>query len=273
MEKYFANEELNNLWSRLVSATQEITGFELSNAGLREINDKLTLHYGFSPNIDPLTPGDYLKNIAGFARYKQTESAEGAPINLETIVKYLELKPYSFELTEDLVLYCHGRIPEYATLVLYKDHSIVSYYERTNLEFPLYLQSTADSDWTSGTKPAFDSGWYYVSIYIRDDEVYKISNEVYFHVWVPEINGIYEEDSRFYFWFLDPGYMEEQPSYIYWSVEKSDGASVIFQTTTKEEELYKGDWYDSLEPGEYTLYVEANFDNYENATSSATFYK
>lgn len=275
MGVYFQNEPLDNLWIRLVSATENITGNTISNGGLKEIFESLGNFYGIHPMADLqlTTPYEYLTHIAEIARYRYTGTTDGEKINLETIVNYLEQQPFSFELSDDLTLYCTGNYPEYVSLTIYKDDEWFNTYERTSIDFPLYLPGVPDSHWTTNTNVQFTYGKY-VAV-LNCDGVEVRTNEVWYGTaWTPEISAVYEDGNYFRVQWIDPGYMEAQPTWYCWSVEKTDGASPIFEACTSMGELYMGDWYDSLEPGEYILYVQADFDGYyENPTGYTTFYR
>lgn len=69
---YFDNTELNNLWARLVNATENLCG-GLSNTSIEGIHDALISYTGLIHNNIPSTPGDYVKGIAVCARYNNNE--------------------------------------------------------------------------------------------------------------------------------------------------------------------------------------------------------
>ena len=91
MERYFDNEILDGLWTRLVTRTEEIVGVPLSNTGIKGIHDVLLSHFNLTRDTEPKTPGDYMKGIAVCSRYHVNRTIDtDSNQTLEEIVTNLE---------------------------------------------------------------------------------------------------------------------------------------------------------------------------------------
>ena len=191
MGKYFTNETLDGLWTRLVNATKEITGSSLSNAGIKGIHDALLSHYGLSHENTPTTPGDYMKGIAVAARYKKYGTEEPHMFwSLKQIVEEFEKAGLTFTLNDNFVLTASESFAYYGDLylVLYKDNEIFGSIRGADGTIPFNFLHT--SSWADDPPPTFSTGTYYATIaWYSDEEMTQYnsakSNEIYI-VYTPQ---------------------------------------------------------------------------------------
>lgn len=64
----FDNATLNNVWTRIVTATTALCG-SIGGTGFKHVHDALIAYTGLKRSTTASTPGDYLKGIARCARH------------------------------------------------------------------------------------------------------------------------------------------------------------------------------------------------------------